>query len=416
MKWWFNRPLYTQIAIGAVLGITVGLILGEQASLIAFVGEIFLSLLKMLVVPLVVTSLLSGITKMKDARSLGQIGARFMGYLVLTSILATSVGIIVALLMKPGSESVGMFSNGEEIEPTTFQLTEQFLSWIPSNVFASLSEMNLLQIIVFTLFIGIVLITLGESKVPTIYSFINESADVMLKLTEFVIKFAPYGIFALLANLIGTFGNDLIGTVTTFILSVYIGLLIVLLVVYPLIIRLIGKQSPIQFYKNVSPTMLFAFTTSTSSATIPVSLQVSKTRLGIPEKIYSFTVPFGATVNMDGFSVAIGVISVFAAYVYDIPITFTLILQFVLMGILLSIGAAGVRGAGIVMTTVLFETLGMPLYLIPVLAAVWPIIDAGLTTTNMTSDLVGSTAMAKMDHTLDEQQFQQANESFRKEA
>ncbi|WP_099302711.1 dicarboxylate/amino acid:cation symporter [Bacillus sp. Marseille-P3800] len=416
MKWWFNRPLYTQIAIGAVLGITVGLILGEQASRIAFVGEIFLSLLKMLVVPLVVTSLLSGITKMKDARSLGQIGARFMGYLVLTSILATSVGIIVALLMKPGSESVGMFSNGEEIEPTTFQLTEQFLSWIPSNVFASLSEMNLLQIIVFTLFIGIVLITLGESKVPTIYSFINESADVMLKLTEFVIKFAPYGIFALLANLIGTFGNDLIGTVTTFILSVYIGLLIVLLVVYPLIIRLIGKQSPIQFYKNVSPTMLFAFTTSTSSATIPVSLQVSKTRLGIPEKIYSFTVPFGATVNMDGFSVAIGVISVFAAYVYDIPITFTLILQFVLMGILLSIGAAGVRGAGIVMTTVLFETLGMPLYLIPVLAAVWPIIDAGLTTTNMTSDLVGSTAMAKMDHTLDEQQFQQANESFRKEA
>ncbi|MFB4212549.1 dicarboxylate/amino acid:cation symporter [Shouchella sp. JSM 1781072] len=416
MKWWFNRPLYTQIAIGAVLGITVGLILGEQASRIAFVGEIFLSLLKMLVVPLVVTSLLSGITKMKDARSLGQIGARFMGYLVLTSILATSVGIIVALLMKPGSESVGMFSNGEEIEPTTFQLTEQFLSWIPSNVFASLSEMNLLQIIVFTLFIGIVLITLGESKVPTIYTFINESADVMLKLTEFVIKFAPYGIFALLANLVGTFGNDLIGTVTTFILSVYIGLLIVLLIVYPLIIRLIGKQSPIQFYKNVSPTMLFAFTTSTSSATIPVSLQVSKTRLGIPEKIYSFTVPFGATVNMDGFSVAIGVISVFAAYVYDIPITFTLILQFVLMGILLSIGAAGVRGAGIVMTTVLFETLGMPLYLIPVLAAVWPIIDAGLTTTNMTSDLVGSTAMAKMDHTLDEQQFKQANESFRKEA
>ncbi|QDY45812.1 dicarboxylate/amino acid:cation symporter [Planococcus glaciei] len=409
MKWWFNLPLYTQIAIGGLIGIVLGFALGENAKYFEPFGTLFINLLKMLIVPLVVTSVLAGILKMKDAKSVGKIGGGFLLYLVVTSLIATSLGVLVALILQPGKGLQSLLNHGETVETTEFSFIEHFLTWIPTNIFQSLANMDMLPIILFTVFIGLVMITLGEKNVPTVTKFVNESANIMLKLTSYVILLAPYGILALLANLVGTFGSDMLSAVIKFVIADYIGLMLVLLIVYPIILKVTTGLNPIQFYKNIYPSMLFAFTTSTSTATIPVSLQVTKNNLGISQKTSGFTIPFGATANMDGFAVAIGVISVFAANLYNIPITFTMILQFVLLGLVLSIGAAGVRGAGIVMSIVLLEALGMPLLIIPILAAIWPVIDMGHTTLNIAGDLTGTTVVAKKNNDLNEAVFNSTN-------
>lgn len=409
MKWWFKLPLYTQIAIGGVVGIILGFILGENVKYIAPFGELFIRLLQMLIIPLVITSILAGILKMKDAKSVGKVGGGFLGYLVITSFIATTFGVIVALILQPGKGHQSILDHGEKVETVEFNFVDHFLSWVPKNIFESLMNMEMIQIIFFTVIIGLVMLSLGEERVPSITKFVNEGANIMLKLTSYIIQLAPYGILALLANLVGKFGSDMLSAVVKFVIADYIALVLILLLVYPILLKITTGLNPIQFYKNIYPSMLFAFTTSTSSATIPVSLQVTKKNMGISERTAGFTIPFGATANMDGFAVAIGVISVFAANLYGIDITFGMILQFVLLGLVLSIGAAGVRGAGIVMSIVLLEALGMPLLIIPILAAIWPIIDMGHTTINIAGDLTGTTIVAKKTDDLDEEVFNAKN-------
>lgn len=415
-RFWVNLALYTKIALGGILGIIVGLILGDNAGFLEPFGTLFIQLLQMLIIPLVITSILAGILKLKDSKAVGKVGGSFILYLIVTSFIATTVGVIIALIIQPGKGQEHILEHGETVESEAFDFTEHFLSWIPTNIFESLANMDMLPIIIFTILIGMILLSMGQDTVPTVVKFINESANIMLKLTEYVIKLAPYGIFALLANMVGTFGSDMLSAAISFIIADYVAMMLVFLVVYPIILKVTTGLSPFQFFKNVYPSTLFAFTTSTSSATIPISLAISKKNLGITERTAGFTIPFGATVNMDGFAVAIGVISVFAANLYGIPITFGLIVQFVLLGLVLSIGAAGVRGAGIVFSIVLLESVGMPLTLIPVLAAIWPIIDMGHTALNITGDLNGTTIVANKTDDLDEKIFNAKNKKINTES
>lgn len=415
-RFWVNLALYTKIALGGLLGIIVGLILGDNAGFLEPFGTLFIQLLQMLIIPLVITSILAGILKLKDSKAVGKVGGSFILYLIVTSFIATTVGVIIALIIQPGKGQEHILEHGETVESEAFDFTEHFLSWIPTNIFESLANMDMLPIIIFTILIGMILLSMGQDTVPTVVKFINESANIMLKLTEYVIKLAPYGIFALLANMVGTFGSDMLSAAISFIIADYVAMMLVFLIVYPIILKVTTGLSPFQFFKNVYPSTLFAFTTSTSSATIPISLAISKKNLGITERTAGFTIPFGATVNMDGFAVAIGVISVFAANLYGIPITFGLIVQFVLLGLVLSIGAAGVRGAGIVFSIVLLESVGMPLTLIPVLAAIWPIIDMGHTALNITGDLNGTTIVANKTDDLDEKIFNAKNKKINTES
>ncbi|MBM7599057.1 Na+/H+-dicarboxylate symporter [Virgibacillus halotolerans] len=301
MKRWLKLPLYTQIAIGGLLGIILGIILGDNAKYLEPFGTLFIRLLQMLIIPLVITSILAGILKMKDAKSVGKVGGGFLFYLVITSLIASTIGVIIALILKPGKGMESILDHGETVESEEFNFVDHFLSWVPSNIFEALGNMDMLPIIIFTVIIGLVMISLGVEKVPMTTNIINESANIMLKLTEYIIKLAPYGILALLANLIGTFGSDMLTAVFNFVIADSIALAIILLLVYPILLKLTTGLNPIQFYKNIYPSMLFAFTTSTSSATIPISLQVSKKNLGISEKTAGFTIPFGATVNYGWF-------------------------------------------------------------------------------------------------------------------
>ena len=253
---------------------------------------------------------------------------------------------------------------------------------------------DMLQIIVFCLFLGVALLALGE-KAKTVIKFIEEGSETMLKITEYVIEFSPFGILSLVATMVSTVSGEMMKSVIVFIAADWVICLIVLLLVYPLITRLLTKLSGYGFLRKIAPAIIVAASTSSSAATLPVSIKLSEEKLGIPENIYGFTLPLGNTMGMTGFAVFIGLCCVFASNLYGFSITLGSALQFVFFGLILSIGAAGVKGAGVVMSGVLLEALGMPLTLVPILAAIWPVIDPPHTTLNNVGDLVGTTVVAK---------------------
>lgn len=412
MKWWFSRKLHTQVIIGAVLGIVAGILLQDYAAYLDPIGQIFLRLLKFLVVPLVIATLLSGVLQMQSVRELGSVGARFFSYLTITSLLAAAAGVGMALLLRPGLGLDLASIEQEEVAADEYSVTDQLLSWVPDNFFLAMSEMDMIPVIIGTILFGVTMLLIGEQRLPRIYALVREGTEIMLKLTNMIIWISPYGVFALLAVLVGTTGTDMLGAAAKFVVADVVGILLVAVLVYPLILAVFARLNPLTFYRNAWPSTVFAMTTSSSAATIPVSMKVAEDNMGVPRKVYGFTIPFGATANMDGFAVALGVISIFAADAFGMPITAGLVVQIILLGLALSIGAAGVRGAGIVMSAVLFEALGLPLDLIPLLAAIWPIIDVAHTGLNITGDLTGTATVAAQTKDMDRSVFAQRSSSL----
>ena len=402
MRWWFRQQLHIQIFICITIGIGLGFLLGPHATVLKPIGDIFIRLLKMLIVPLTFFTLISGITKMEDLRSLRSVGGMTLLYYSTTSLLAAAMGMIVALIIRPGKEALGLLNVGVHIETTQFNFIENIVNWIPTNPIQAMANTNMLQVIVFSLIVGISLLTLGK-RVKGLLKLVDEGADLMIKITEFVMKTAPYGILALIANMVGTLGTKMLSEVGRFILADSVAIILILICAYPLLLKIFGNKYPYRFYRNVAPAMLVAASTTSSAATLPVAMRVASKNLGASEKIYGFTLPLGATINMDGMAAAIGVIAVFAANLYGVPITAALMFQFVFLGLVLSIGTAGIKGAGVVMSTILLQTLNMPLTLVPILAAVWPIIDIAHTTCNVTGDLNGTTIIGSRLNELNEE-------------
>ena len=403
MKYWSRLALHKKIFVMLLLGIVVGWVAGPKAEILQPLGDVFIRLLRMLIVPLVFFTLSSGVTKMGSPSNLRRVGGFVVTYYLLSSLLAAAVGCAVALVIRPGIGAEGILGTVGEIKAASYSAVASILNWIPTNPVEAMANANMLQIIFFSLIVGIALLLL-DKKTENFRRFLQEGAEVMIQITDFVMKFAPYGIFALVAILVGTIGDKMMSAVLKFILADYIAVGIVLLVIYPPILRFFSVPV-LRFFRHIFPAMLVAATTTSSAATLPVSMQVAEEKLGLPEPIYGFALPLGNTVNMNGMAVAIGVIAVFALDLFQVSITPGLLFQIVYLGLLLSIGAAGVKGAGIVMSTVLLETLGLPLSLIPILAAIWPIIDIPHTTANVTGDLVGSTVCASRMGQLDRSVF-----------
>lgn len=389
MKWWFRRQLYTQIFICILIGIALGYILGPHAEVIKPIGDIFIRLLMMLIVPLTFFTLISGITKLEDLRSFRSMGGSIILYYAASSLFAGTLGMVVALIVRPGKEAIGILEAGASIEAADFNFVDNLVSWVPRNPLEAMAQGNMLQIIIFSIIVGMGLLAMGK-KAQGLIKLINDGADLMIIITEFVMKTAPYGILALVANMVASMGGRMLQEVGRFIFADYLALVLLLVLFYPLLIRFFTRLRPFRFYRNVAPAMLVAGSTTSSGATLPVSMSVAEDNLGVSEKVWGFTLPLGATINMNGMAAAIGVISVFAANLYGVKITPSLMLQFMFLGLALSVGTAGVKGAGIVMSGILLQSLNMPLTLIPILASLWPILDIGHTTCNVTGDLVGT--------------------------
>ncbi len=407
MKRWFKQPLYIQISVCILVGVALGLLLGPQAALLKPLGEVFIRLLKMLIVPLTFFTLISGMTRLEDLRSFRSLGGKIMLYYAFSSLVAAALGIAVALVVQPGHEAIGLLDSGiAQVEAVDFNLIDNLVSWFPVNPLKSMAEGHMLQIIMFSMFVGLGLIAMGK-KAHRLTQLIHDGAELMITITEFVMKIAPYGILALVANMVSTLGPRMLTEVGRFLIADTVAIILLLLIFYPLLLRFAGKLSPWRFYRNIAPAMLVAASTTSSSATLPVSMAVAEENLGVAEKAWGFALPLGATVNMNGMAAAIGVIAVFASHLYAIPLSPALLLQFVFLGLALSIGTAGVKGGGIVMSGILLQALNMPLTLIPILASLWPVLDIGHTTCNVTGDLVGTAIVSSRLKMLDMAVFEQ---------
>ncbi|MCD8368992.1 MAG: dicarboxylate/amino acid:cation symporter [Clostridiales bacterium] len=411
MKKILSAPMWLQIIVGLVLGLALGFVSPSAADAVSPIGDIYLNLLKMLIVPLVFFSITNGICQMSDGKQLRSVGGRIVVYYICSTAAAAVFGVTAAMITQPGRDVTDFSAMaGEAAESAQFNFIDNVVSWFPTNIVDAMANANMLQIIVFCLFLGVALLALGD-KAAHITRFIEEGNAVMLKITSYVIAISPIGIFSLMATMVSKISGAMMKEVLVFIATIDVTIVIFMLVFYPLVIKLIGKLSVITFFKNISASMLVAFTTTSSAATLPVSIDVAKNRIGADEQVYGFTLPLGNTCNMDGAAIQFSTICVFACNLFHLELTPGRVLQFMFISLMLSIGAAGVKGAGIVMSTIIISTLigDAGLTLIPILAAVWPTLDPFATCANNVGDLTGTTIVSKMMGLLDENIFNRQN-------
>ena len=395
--------LWKQILLGIILGALVGIFIPSLVPYVKFLGTIFLRLLKMLIAPLVLFTLISGVCKMGDIKQLRKVGGRIVAFYIVTSAISAALGLAFALVSQPG-QGVRDLLGSEAGKQVTYSFLDNAINWIPTNIFESLTKGDTLQIIVFALITGVILLMLGDEYADLI-KLVDKAADVMLKMTDLVMKYSPIGIFALVADMMATLSGQMLGQVLNFVVTDWLACLLVIFVMQPLLVKVLGHQNPLKYLKNIAPCMIVAASTTSSAATLPLELKLAQEKLGVPENIYGFCLPLGNTCNMNGMAVGFSIISVFASNLYGTPITVGTCVQFIFLGLVLSIGAAGVKGAGIVMSSVLLQTLGMPLTLVPILAAIWPVIDIPHTTANVSGDLAGTIVVAESMGQLNEELF-----------
>ena len=408
MKAWKNIPLYMKIFILLIAGCVIGFVFGENVAVLAPVGDAYIKLLKMLIVPLVFFSIISGVTKLASPKEFGQVGIRVIVFYIVTTIVAAAIGVVISLGVNPGIGAEGMLGTVEETTSQAYSFADSILTWIPENIVSSMAKMDMIPIIIFAVLFGVCIIMVGEKAKP-IVAFMEAGNEVMLQMTNLITDLAPYGIFFLAMQLTGTLGTEMLAVAVKFVVAIYVALLVIMLVFYPLVCKFMGRFSPIQFYKNVGPALMMAFSTGSSNAALPMGFTCQEKRCGVPEKIYSFSLPLGATVNMNGFAASLGIIAVTALELYNVPLTPVLVIQAVGMGLVLSIGAPGIQGTAVVMSAIMFEALGLPMGMLPLIAAIWPLVNIGTTTVNVTGDHIGTCVIASNLGMIDKKVFDQKN-------
>ena len=364
------------------------------------VGAIFISLLKMLVVPLVTFSLICGVCGLGDVNKLGRVGIKAFGLFMATTALAITLAITVATIVGPGEGfELAEDATSEFSPPPAPPLTQVIIDLVPSNPVAAYAEGNMLQIIFFTILFGICILMIGE-RGRSIAEGAEKLNDVMMQVVNVVMHIAPIGVFALMAKTFALQGFDLILPMMSYFMVVVIVLVLHMTGTLMILLKLLAKVNPITFLKKMRTTQIFAFSTSSSNATIPVTLRATEKRLGVDNSTASFVVPFGATINMDGTAIMQGVATVFVANVYGIELGLTGYLTVIGMAVLASIGTAGVPGVGLIMLAMVFNQVGLPVEAIALIMGVDRLLDMMRTAVNVTGDATITTIVARSENTL----------------
>lgn len=365
------------------------------------VGNGFLRAMQMLVVPLVFCSLVVGSMSIGDTKSMGKIGGKTILFYLLTTAIAITLALGIGYLFQPGKGlDITAIESSEVIINESTGFADTLLNIIPSNPVKSLVEGNMLQIIVFALLVGVILAKLG-TKVEVVGKFFAESNDIMMEMTNIVMKFAPYGVFCLIAKTFSEIGLGAFIPLLKYIIAVYVSLLLHCLVTYMGLFKGITKLNPVIFIKKFFPVMGFAFSTASSNATIPYSIETLEKEIGVPNKIASFTIPLGATINMDGTAIMQGVAVMFAAQAFGIHLTPSMLVTVVATATLASIGTAGVPGVGLITLSMVFTSVGLPIEAIALIMGVDRIIDMTRTAVNIVGDAICSTIIAHQEGVLD---------------
>jgi Na+/H+-dicarboxylate symporter len=395
-----NIALWKKILIGLILGVAVGAFLGADAEYIKPLGTLFINAIKMLIVPLVFCSLVVGVTSMQDTKKMGRIGFKTVAIYMFTTALAISIGLGIGSIFEPGA-GLNMVATSEVVAKDAPSLVDTVLAMVPKNPVGALAAGNILQIIVFALGLGIALTLIGEKGKPVVRVF-ESFAEAMYKLTEIVMSFAPIGVFALSAWVAGKYGLDILLPLAKVIAAVYIGCIIHVLFVCGGLVGILAKLNPVRYFKGITDAQMVAFTTTSSSGTLPVSMRCAHEKLGVSRGISSFTLPLGATINMDGTALYQGVCALFIAQAFGIDLSGADYVTIVLTATLASIGTAGVPGAGLIMLSLVLSTVGLPMEGLAIIAGIDRILDMARTTVNVSGDLMVSVLIGKSENELNE--------------
>ncbi len=407
-----TRKIMLAMGAGLLLGILINLFIPEDSivndylvhGLLHVVGAIFVALLKMMVVPLVFVSLVGGVTAMGNLSLLGRMSIKAILLYLMTTAIAITLALSLAVLVGPGD---GFDAGDAPVEFTGKQappLSDVLINIVPSNPFEAMATGNMLQIIMFSLLFGVAVTMAGE-RGKHVLNLFNDLDVVIMKMVEVVMRLAPYGVFALIAKTFATQGLDLIVPLISYFLTLTFALAIHALVTYPLLLRTLAQLNPITFFHKMRDPATFAFSTASSGATIPITMRTVEKRMGVDNSVASFTVPLGATINMDGTAMMQGVATVFIANVYGVDLGMTDFLLVVITATLASIGTAAVPGVGLVMLTMVLNQVGLPVEGIALIIGVDRILDMMRTACNVTGDATVSCIIAKSENRLDEAVF-----------
>lgn len=400
----FSLALHWQILIMLLLGGLFGYFFPDFAKYTNWMGEIFLRALNMVIVPLIFCSVTTGVANVGTAENLGRLGLKTMGYYVLSTLLAIITGFILVQLLKPGvGADLGLQIPVENISAGKEPFGRTLINIVPTNIVKAMSEAHMLSIIFFAILAGFFTTRVGEKSRTALLDVLNAILDVIMKITLFVIRFTPLGVFSIIAKVISqqiSIGNDvgeIISSMGLYIVTVLLGLFIQGLVTLPLMVKILGKANPMKHLRNMSPVILTAFSTSSSNATLPLTMETVETRNGVSNKIASFTLPLGATINMNGTALYECVAVMFIAQAYGIELTMAQQLIVVFTALLAAIGSAGIPMAGLVMMAVVLNAVGLPLEGIGLILAVDRILDMFRTTINVYGDTCGAVIIARSE-------------------
>ncbi len=410
-----STKIFASLIIGALCGVALHYLVPQSSfrddviieGVFYVIGQGFIRLMQMLVVPLVFCSLICGSMAIGDTKTLGKVGIKTVLFYLFTTTLAVTVALTVASIINPG---IGVTMDNVSKSDITIADKQPFkeilLNIIPKNPVESLANADMLPIIVFALFVGIMLAKLG-SKASTVANFFSEFNNIMMEMTMAVMGVAPIGVFCLIARTFANIGFDAFVPMLKYMLAVILALFIQCFGVYQILLFIFTRLNPLKFVKKFFPVMNFAFTTATSNATIPLSIETLNKKMGVSKKISSFTIPLGATVNMDGTSIMQGVAVIFIAQVYGMPLTISDLITVVATATLASIGTAGVPSVGLITLAMVLQSVGLPTEGIALIMGIDRILDMLRTAVNITGDAVCTTIVSYQEKALDKDVFNQ---------
>jgi len=396
--------LHWQILIAFILAILFGIFLHEYVNYVRWLGDLFLRALKMIIVPLVLTSMIAGVSNLGESKSLGRIGLKATIFFLSTGLIAILTGLIFVNIIQPGlNADLGLRTEIPELAAQKYGIKEIIMRIIPTNVFEAFINADMIAIIFFAILFGLFTLKVDTKYRDTLNNFFNAAFEVMMKMTSFIILFAPIGIFGIVAGVVADQSADksklisMFGHLGVYMITVLLSLGFHFFITLPIILKLVGRINPLNHFKAMSLPILTAFSTSSSSATLPITISAVEKNAGVSNKISSFVLPLGATVNMDGTALYECVAVMFISQAYGIDLNFLQQMIVVITALLASIGAAGIPMAGLVMMSIVLTAVGLPLEGIGLIIAVDRILDMNRTALNVFGDTCGAVVIAKLE-------------------
>lgn len=396
--------LATKTFIGFGLGIVIGLVFGEKATIVKPLGTIFLNMIKMIVVPMVFFSITAGVASLGDLKKLRNIGVKVVGLYALTSALCVGLGLIMANIINPGKGfDLTALSQSTDYEAQAMpSINDTLIDMFPSNIFTSFTNTNMLQIIVFSVFLGVALIMMGKEG-ERLLAGVQSCANAMYKITAIVMEFSPIGVCALLADSVGAYGLKIFGPLGKLILTVYASDVILVLLMYIPMVALLAKFPVKKWLQGIWKVWVVTASTTSSSGSLPITTSVTNDEFGVSSELSSFSLPLGATINMNGGCIYYAAAIVMTAQIYGMNLTPSALVNIIISTVLVAMGCPGVPGGAIIMTTILLTNMGLPLEIVGLIAGIFRLIDMANTTFNVTGDVVTTMVVARsegMMHTL----------------